>query len=60
MKYAILGLRGLLRSIKNQGVTCRKHKARTIQPIMSNLPVECLGYKQPPFNHTSVDYFGPL
>ena len=60
MKYAKLGLRRLLRSIENQCVTCRKRKASTIQPIMSNLPVERLGYKQPPFNHTGVDYFGPL
>ena len=60
MKYAILGLRRLLRSIENQCVTCRKRKASTIQPIMSDLPVERLGYKQPPFNHTGVDYFGPL
>ena len=59
MNYAILGLRRLLRSIKNQCVTCRKRKASTIQPIMSDLPVEGLGYKQPPFNHTGVDYFGP-
>ena len=60
MKYAILGLRRLLRSIENQCVTCRKRKASTIQPIMSDLPVERVGYKQPPFNHTGVDYFGPL
>ena len=60
MKYAILGLRRLLRSIENQCVTCRKSKASTIQPIMSNLPVERLGYKQPPFKHTGVDYFGPI
>ena len=57
MKYAILGLRRLLRSIENQCVTCRKRKASTIQPIMSDLR---FGYKQPPFNHTGVDYFGPL
>ena len=60
MKYAKLGLRRLLRSIENQCVTCRKRKARTILPIMIDLPVERLGYKQPPFNHTGVDYFGPL
>ena len=60
MKYAILALRRLLRSIENQYVTCGKRKASTIQPIMSGLPVERLGYKQPPFNHTGVDYFGPL
>ena len=60
MKYGILGLRRLLRSIENQCVTCRKCNASMIQPILSNLPVERLGYKQPPFNHTAVDYFGPL
>ena len=60
MKYAIFGLRRLLRSIENQGVKCRKRKASTNQSIMSDLPVERLGYKQPPFNHTGVDYFGPL
>ena len=60
MKNAILGLRRLLRSIESQYVTCCKRKASTIQPIMSDLPVERLGYKQPPFNHTGVDYFGPL
>ena len=60
MKYTILVLRRLLRSIENQCVTCRKRKASTIQPIMSDLPVERLGYKQAPFNHTGVDYFEPL
>ena len=59
-KNAILGLRRLIRSIENNCVTCRKRKASTIQPIMSDLPVERLGYTQPPFNHTDVDYFGPL
>ena len=33
MKYAKLGLRRLLRSIENQGVTCSKRKASTLQPI---------------------------
>ena len=60
MKYAILGLRRLLRSIENHCVICRKRKASIVQPIMSNLPVERLGYKQLPFNHMGVDYFGPL
>ena len=60
MKYAILGLRRLLQSIETQCVICRKRKTKTIQPIMSDLSVERLGYKQPPFKHTGVDYFGPL
>ena len=60
MKYATPGLRRLLRSIENQCVRCRKRKASTIQAITSDFLVERLGYKQPPFNHTGVDYFGPL
>ena len=60
MKYAKLVLRRLLRSIESQSVTYHKRKASTIQPIMSDLPVERLGYKQSPFNHTDVNYFGPL
>ena len=60
LKYAIFGLRRLLRSIESQCVTCHKRKAITIQSIMSELPVERLRYKQPPFNHTGVDYFGRL
>ena len=55
MKSVILGMRRLHWSIENQCVTCRKRKASTIQPIMSDLPVERLGYKQSPFNHTGVD-----
>ena len=55
MKYAVRGLRRLLRSIEIQCVTCRKCKASTNQSIMSDLPVERLGYKQPPFKHTGVD-----
>ena len=50
MKYAILGLRELLRSIESQCVTCRKWKASTIQPIMSDVPVERLGYS----NHSLI------
>ena len=57
LKYAILGLHRLLRSIKNQFVICCKRKASTIQPTISDLPVE---RKQSPFNHTGVDYFCPL
>ena len=60
MKYALLGLRRLLRSNENRRVRCRKRKARTIQPTMSDLPVERLGFKQPAFNHKGVGYVGPL
>ena len=50
MKYAILGLRRLLRSIENQCVTCRKRKASTIQPIC---PI-CMSNVSDISNHPSI------
>ena len=55
LKHAILGLRLLLKSTENHCVTCRKRKAIMVIPIMANLPVERLGYKQPPFSFTGFD-----
>ena len=43
MKYATLVLRRLLQFIVNQCLTCRKHKASTIQTIMTDLLVKGLG-----------------
>ena len=59
-RYAILKLRSALRSIKSNCVLCRKFRAATIQPIMSDLPKERLAYQFPPFTNTVVDYFGPF
>ena len=59
LKYAILGLHRLLKSTENQCVTCRKRKAITVKSIMADLPVKRLGYKQPLFASTGVEYVGP-
>ena len=45
---------------ENTCVACRKRKAQTVTHIMADLPIERLGYKQPPFSNTGVDYFGPF
>ena len=58
LKYVVLNLRWLLRNIENTCVSCRKRKAQTVTHMMADLPIERLGYKQPPFSNTSVDYFG--
>ena len=60
LKYIVLKMRWLLGNIENTCITCRKRKAKTVVPIMSDLPIERLGYKQPPFSNTGVDYFGPF
>ena len=60
LKYVVLSLRWLLRNIENTCVVCRKRKAQTVTHMMADLPIERLGYKQPPFTNTGVDYFGPF
>ena len=60
LKYVVLKLRWLLRNIEITCVACRKRKAQTVTLIMADLPIEGLGYKQPPFSNTGVDYFGPF
>ena len=58
LKYVVLNLRWLMRNIENFCVACRKRKAQTKIHIMADLLIERLGYKQPPFTNTGVDYFG--
>ena len=60
LKYVVLNLRWLLRNSENTCVACRKRKAQTVNHIMADLLIERLGYKQPPFPNTGVDYFGPF
>ena len=60
LKYVVLNLRWLLRNIENTCVVCRKRKAQTVTHMMADLPIERMGYKQPPFSNTVVDYFGPF
>ena len=60
LKCVVLNFRWLLRNIENACVACRKRNAQTVTHIMADLPIERLGYKQPPFSNTGVDYFGPF
>ena len=39
---------------------CRQRKTQPKTPTMADLPKARLGYLQPPFTNTGVDYFGPL
>ena len=58
-KMWILGIRNALRSIKNKCVTCRKGRAQTIAPVMTDLPEERLDASKT-FTNVGVDYFGPF
>ena len=59
-EYAIVKLRTTLRSIVSRCIICRKRKADTLAPMMSDLPRERLAFKEPPFSNTGIDYFGPF
>ena len=58
-QFAIVKLRTALRSIVSKCVTCRKRRAETLNPVMSDLPPERLAFKERPFTNTGIDYFGP-
>ena len=57
-QFASVKLRTTLRSMVQRYVTCRKRRAETISPMMTDLPRERLAFKEPPFTNTGVDSFG--
>ncbi|KAK9679933.1 Integrase zinc binding domain [Popillia japonica] len=54
-QFWIVGGRTLVKSVIKRCVTCFKHRPRTIQPIMGQLPAERL-VPSPPFSITGIDY----
>ena len=59
-QFAIVKLRTTLRSIVSKCVTCRKHRAEILNPIISDLPREKLAFKERPFTNTGINYCGPF
>ena len=59
-RFAVVKLRAVLRTIVPRCLKCRKRKAETLTPIMSDLPRERLALKESPFSNTGIDYFGPF
>ena len=55
MGFVVLGLRAVLRAIERYCFNCRKRKASTLQPMMSDLPVKRLGYNHRPFINCGLD-----
>ena len=58
--FWISGLRSALKSLTHKCFTCRKLRANPLNPLMSDLPPGRLAFKQRPFTHCGVDYFGPM
>ena len=59
-QFVVLRLRSAKRAIETHCVCCGKRKAKTATPMMSDLPAERLGYRQPPLSICGVDYVGPF
>ena len=59
-RFFIIGLRNILRSLSSSCVICRLRRAKPSAPVMPALPAARLAYKERPFSHCGMDYFGPL
>ncbi|XP_043471849.1 uncharacterized protein LOC122504708 [Leptopilina heterotoma] len=59
-RYWIVNLRNALRSVTVKYQVCKIKKGKPTFPIMADLPTARLGYRQRPFTHCGLDYFGPL
>ncbi|XP_076661126.1 uncharacterized protein LOC143365004, partial [Halictus rubicundus] len=59
-QFYIIGIRRALRSIISRCVICRIRRAKPPNPIMAALPAGRIAYRQRPFCHCGVDYFGPM
>ena len=58
--YWITSARSAIKKIARNCLHCRKLNAKPITPYMCDLPSYRLDYKESPFTHTGVDFFGPL
>ena len=59
-KYWILKGLATVQKISSSCPSCRRQQAKPEPPVMADLPSSRLGYQQPPFTNTGVDYFGPM
>ena len=59
-KYWILKGLATVQKISSSCPSCRRLRAKPEPPVMADLPDSRLGYQQPPFANTGVDYFGPI
>lgn len=59
-RFHIIGLRRTLRSLISRCIVCRIRRGRPQNPLMSALPAGRVAFRQRPFSHCGVDYFGPM
>ncbi|KAL9952529.1 hypothetical protein ACROYT_G039798 [Oculina patagonica] len=59
-KYWILKGLATVQKISSSCPSCRRLRAKPEPPVIADLPSSRLGYQQPPFTNTGVDYFSPM
>ena len=60
MRLVVLSLQATIHIIESCCLTCRKRKASTFNPMMSELPLERIGCRKQPFTNSWLDFFGPF
>ena len=58
--YYITRVRQVLKSITYNCLSCKLRRAKPRIPLMASLPLGRVAYKQRPFSHCGIDYFGPM
>ena len=59
-RYWVLKVLATVQKIASSCSSCRRLRAKPEPPVMADLPDSRLGYQQPPFTNTGVDYFTPI
>ena len=59
-QYWIVGANSAIRKLLPRCTICIKHRARTVEQMMADLPLDRITPDEPPFSRFEVDYFGPF
>ncbi|XP_076660987.1 uncharacterized protein LOC143364626 [Halictus rubicundus] len=59
-KFWVTNLRSALRSVVSKCQLCRLNRSQPRPPLMAGLPDSRLAYRERPFSHCGLDYFGPM
>ena len=59
-QYWIPSCRGLIRTVLNECLHCKKMSAKPRNPLTSDLPKERFTINEKPFSKTGINYFGPI
>ena len=59
-KYWIMQGRVFVKQMIKKCITCQRKRAKNLDPMMSDLPIQRLEAIRPPVCRTGIDLFGPI